>query len=213
MFNNNTRAENPEAEPVTEDKTSSVMLEEPQAEEVQQQPEDEWKSKYEAMYDQFVRLSADFDNYRKRVREEQEGLVKYGAQKSVMELLPIVDNLDRATASLTENSDPKTLYQSFGVMKKQLLDGFDTLGVKKISAVGQAFDPQFHEAVSQMESAEFPEGTVMFETQSGYMLHDKVLRPALVIVSTGSGDASTDAPAETEASAGTEAPVKNPFMK
>lgn len=175
--------------------------------------ESEWHGKYQLLQEQFTRLAADFDNYRKRTREEQESLVKYGAQKSIMELLPALDNLERATGSLNEDSDPKQLYRSFGVMQKQLLDGLENMGVKKIQAVGQPFDPQLHEAVNRMESAEFPEDTIMYEAQSGYTLHDKVIRPAMVVVSMGSAETATTT--ETPATVGTDAPEKphNPFIQ
>ncbi len=213
MFNQTSRPENEAAQEGT------VMVEERQPEnspETQAAPpeaeallgeNEEWQNKYQLLQDQFTRLAADFDNYRKRVREEQESLVKYGAQKSVLELLPVLDNLERAAGSLNENSDPKTLFKSFGVMQKQLMDGLESLGVKKIQAVGQPFDPQYHEAINRMESAEFPENTVMFEAQSGYQLHDKVIRPAMVVVSTGGPDVAADAssPAEEDRD--------NPFRK
>jgi molecular chaperone GrpE len=167
------------------------------------------QGQYQLLQDQFTRLAADFDNYRKRTRDEQESLIKYGAQKSIMELLPVLDNLERATGSLSENSDPKLLYKSFSMMRQQLLDGLDAMGVKKIQAVGQTFDPLLHEAVNQMESAEFPEDTVMHEAQSGYQLHDKVIRPAMVVVSTGSPQEALPAAVGTEAD---EKP-RNPFVK
>ena len=185
----------------------SVTVVPPQAE------GEDWQGKYQQMQDQFTRLAADFDNYRKRSRDEQESLIKYGAQKSIMELLPVLDNLDRATASLNENSDPQTLYKSFNLIQKQLLDGLDAMGIRKIQAIGQAFDPQFHEAVNRMPSTEFPEHTNMYEAQSGYQLHDKVIRPALVVVSTGSPDAvAADLP--TADSMKAEADNRaNPFLK
>lgn len=176
--------------------------------------QDDWQFKYNQLQDQYTRLAADFENFRKRVREEQESLAKYGAQKTVLELLPVLDNLERASSSLSENSDPKVLFRSFEVVQKQLMDRLDTLGVKKIIAVGQEFDPQYHEAVNQMESAEFPENTVMYEAQSGYTLQGKVIRPAMVVVSTGSAG---EAPQSTEATA--DAPVQedagssNPFRQ
>lgn len=152
------------------------------------------QEKYQQLQDQFTRLAADFENYRKRTRDEQESLAKYGAQKSILELLPVLDNLERATGSLKEDSDPKLLYKSFSMMHRQLMDGLDNMGVKKIPSIGQVFDPLQHEAVSQMNSAEFPEDTIIHEVQSGYQLYDKVVRPARVIVSTG---APEEAPPET----------------
>lgn len=167
------------------------------------------QGQYQLLQDQFTRLAADFDNYRKRTRDEQESLIKYGAQKSIMELLPVLDNLERATSSLSENSDPKLLYKSFSMMRQQLLEGLDAMGVKKIQAIGQTFDPIMHEAVNQMESAEFPEDTVMHEAQSGYQLHDKVIRPAMVVVSTGSPQEALPVTVGTEVD---EKP-RNPFVK
>lgn len=175
--------------------------------------QEDWQGKYLALQDQFTRLAADFENYRKRVREEQDNLLKYGAQKTVMELLPVLDNLERATASLNENSDPKVLFKSFSLMQKQLMDGLDGLGIRKLETIGQEFDPQYHEAVNQMASAEFPENTVMYEAQSGYVLHDKVIRPAMVVVSTGNAEeASADGNSGAGEAAGGEA-RENPFIK
>lgn len=186
--------------------TSSV--EEPLLESVapEQSAEANWEEKYYQMQDQFTRLAADFENYRKRVREEQQALVKYGAEKAVLEMLPILDNLDRAFKSLTENSDAKTLFQSFEVMSRQLMGSLEALGVKRIEAVGQAFDPQFHEAVSRMVSADHPEESVLHEAQTGYLLHDKVLRPAQVVVAVG--------PEPDAVAAGPDTPgkVHNPFQ-
>jgi molecular chaperone GrpE len=167
------------------------------------------QGQYQRLQDQFTRLAADFDNYRKRTRDEQESLIKYGAQKSIMELLPVLDNLERATGSLSESSDPKLLYKSFSMMRQQLLEGLEAMGVKKIQAIGQAFDPLLHEAVNQMESLEFPEDTIIHEAQSGYQLHDKVIRPAMVVVSTGSPQEALPA---TEDTAVDEKP-RNPFSK
>jgi molecular chaperone GrpE len=170
---------------------------------------DEWKNKAQQLQDQYTRLAADFDNFRKRSRDEQESLIKYGAQKSILELLPVLDNLERANTSLNENSDPKALYKSFSLMQKQLLDGLASIGVKQVPALGQPFDPQFHEAVNRMPSADYPENTIMYEAQSGYQLHDKLIRPAMVVVSTGTPETVVEeqsvAPAATEGG--------NPFAK
>jgi molecular chaperone GrpE len=172
---------------------------------------DEWKSKAQQLQDQYTRLAADFDNFRKRSRDEQESLIKYGAQKSIMELLPVLDNLERANASLNENSDPQALYKSFSLMQKQLLDGLAAIGVNQVSSVGQPFDPQFHEAINRMPSADYPENTIMYEAQSGYQLHDKVIRPALVVVSTGAPQPTAGEPSTTSSAEG-ERP-DNPFAK
>lgn len=145
--------------------------------------EPSWEEKYHQLYDQFLRLSADFDNYRKRQNQEQTALRRYGAENTLRELLPVLDNLDRAQASLSEQSDPKMLYQSFRLMSQQLLSSMTDLGLKPILAVGQTFDPALHEAVAQEESVDQPDQTILREQLRGYLLYDSVLRPAQVVVS------------------------------
>lgn len=163
--------------------------------------------RYQELLEQYTRLAADFDNYRKRMAQEIEQARRYGGEKAVLELLPVLDNLERAVGSLNENSDPKLLFQSFRLMSNQLNDGLAGIGVKRIEALGQPFDPNFHEAISQTESAEYPENTIAAVMQSGYMLNDRVLRPTLVSVSSGAPAAESapaSAPEKEEASA-------NPF--
>ena len=219
MFNKTPRPEtqqDAESRPASEAEATNPSGESAQnaaAEAPAQADGEDWKAKYQQLQDQFTRLAADFDNFRKRSRDEQEASLKYGAQKSIMELLPVLDNLERANASLNENSDPQALYKSFSLMQKQLLDGLETIGVKKVTAIGQEFDPQFHEAVNRMPSADFPENTNMYEAQSGYQLHDKVIRPALVVVSTGSPDAEPVSMPTTESLTAEAENKANPFSK
>jgi molecular chaperone GrpE len=229
MFNQTT---NPASHTTDPDATPPSPIEEtgaPSATDTAAQAEtstetENWQGKYQLLQDQFTRLAADFDNYRKRIREEQTSLVKYGSQKTVTELLPVLDNLERASASLSEDSDPKVLFKSFGLVRKQLMDALEGLGVKKIQTLAQPFDPQYHEAVNQTASNDFPENTVAFEAQSGYTLHDKVIRPAMVIVSTGPSDAAAENAASANASAHADQPAEagaaddqenrgNPFLK
>lgn len=142
-----------------------------------------WEAKYKEMNDQFLRLAADFDNFRKRSYQEHESARKVGREQTLQELLPVLDNLERATGSLNETSDPKLLYQSFRLMHNQLMDAFGNLGLKKMQAVGQTFDPKFHEAIAQVDTDEHPDQTVIMVMQSGYLLYDHVVRPAMVSVS------------------------------
>ena len=189
-----------------EEPTSEAAAPEAAAQETEQNAELEaLQQKYNALYDQHLRLTADYDNFRKRATQEKDNLLKYGADKTLADVMPVLDNLERATASLSENSDPKMLYQSFRMIYNQLTEGLAGQGLKRIEALGQPFDPNFHEAISQMESAEYPEGTVAAVAQAGYMLHDRVLRPAMVVVSQG-------APAGAEQPApAAEAKPENPF--
>jgi len=151
------------------------------------------EDKFKVLNDQHLRLAADFDNFRKRTIQERDALRKYGAESTVDALLPVLDNLDRGANSLSEASDAKTLYQSFTMLTKQLLDTLQSQGLQQIDMTGQPFDPTFCEAISQMPSAEHDENVVIQTVQYGYQLHDRVLRPARVVVSTGS-----DTPAESD---------------
>jgi molecular chaperone GrpE len=162
----------------------------------------QWEEKYQTLHDQYLRLAADFENYRKRQLQEHEAARKYGIENTFRELMPTLDNLERATGSLNENSDPKVLYQSFRLMYNQLLDAFANLGMKKMETVGKPFDPNFHEAVAQVDNADFPDQAVVQEYQSGFMLGDRVLRPAMVVVNSRAGAA----PATAETS-------ENPFCQ
>jgi len=131
---------------------------------------------------QYIRLAADFDNYRKRQAQERESLLKYGAEDTVKKLLPIIDNFERAQKSLKDIDDPEKLRESFDALLKQFLDMLEKLGIEKIDTAGQSFDPNLHEAVMQTPSSEHPDHTIIAELQSGYKLCDKILRPALVNV-------------------------------
>jgi molecular chaperone GrpE len=158
-----------------------------------------YEQKYKDLYDQYVRLAADFDNFRKRRQQEVEYSRKYGAESALLALLPALDNLERASASLNETSDPKMLYQSFRLVYNQLIGALDTIGVKKMNPVGQTFDPNLHEAIGQVPTADMPEESVVNEAQAGYLYHDRVLRPAMVTVAVAP---SEPAPAQA---------VNNPF--
>jgi molecular chaperone GrpE len=133
---------------------------------------------------QYLRLAADFENYRRRQLQEREATLKYAAQSAIEGLLPVLDNLDRAEGSLNESTDPAMLYKSFTMLSGQLLQALDHVGLSKMNPQGELFDPQKHEAVSQQPDSDSPEGTILQVFASGYMLKDKVIRPAQVVVST-----------------------------
>lgn len=211
MFNRNqqTKKASPEAESAVseaeqpETDSASQSAETPAGNEPETATTTDSDARYAALHDQFTRLAADFENFRKRVREEQESLARYGAQKTILELLPVLDNLDRATGSLNENSDSQVLFKSFGMVQKNLMDSLSKLGVQKVEAVGQPFDPELHEAINRMNSEDVPENMVAFESQSGYTLHGKLIRPSQVVVSMGSAE-----PVEVAVGADT---AENPF--
>lgn len=140
------------------------------------------KAELESYKNQYLRMAADFDNYRKRQAEEREALVKYAAEDTLKKLLPVLDTFDRAKKSVVELSDADKVKESFEVVYKQFADTLDKIGVQKIETAGNEFDPQYHEAVMQTPTSEHSENVIINELQSGYKLGDRVIRPALVNV-------------------------------
>lgn len=137
----------------------------------------------DANYERFLRSQAEFDNYRKRIQREVDEERKFAALPFVRELLPAIDNLRRAAdaaRAVDENSD---LVKGIDLVLQQIEQSLSRHGVTAIPAVGEAFDPHLHEALTQMPSADHPPLTVLQELERGYKLHDRVVRPGKVIVS------------------------------
>jgi len=134
-------------------------------------------------YQRYLRVQADFDNFRRRSRQEKEEFAKYASMKLIEQLLPVVDNLERALATGKETTDTEALLKGIDMVFRLLGQVLEQEGLKPIEAVGQPFNPEFHQAIMQVESAEHDEGTVIEEIQKGYNLKDKVLRPTMVKVS------------------------------
>ena len=132
--------------------------------------------------DQLLRIAADFDNYKKRSRRELGDAVKVAREDLLRELLPVFDNLERASAHAGTATDTKALADGISMVQRQFLDVLGKLGIERVQATGQPFDPAVHEAVQHLETDEFPPGVVAAELQAGYRLGDRVLRPALVVV-------------------------------
>lgn len=140
------------------------------------------KSELDRVNNQYLRLAADFDNYRKRQVQERESLLKYGAEESLKKMIEVLDNVDRAKKSVENVEDVATLKDSYNVIFKQIYDVLSKMGLETIDSVGEEFDPNFHDAVMQTPTSEQPENTIVAVMQKGYKLGDKVLRPALVNV-------------------------------
>jgi len=140
------------------------------------------KSELEKVNNQYLRLAADFDNYRKRQAQERESLLKYGGDESLKKMIDVLDNVDRAKKSVENIDDVNTVKESYDVLFKQIWDVLSRMGLEEIGAEGQEFDPNLHEAVMQMPTSEHPENSIVAVMQKGYKLADKVLRPALVSV-------------------------------
>jgi molecular chaperone GrpE len=134
-------------------------------------------------HERFLRAAAELDNFRKRKEREVSDLRKYANQMLLRELLGVVDNLERALAASLENSESEGLREGVEMTLKELLKIFDQFKVTPIEAHEQPFDPNHHEAVMQEPNDAFPPNTVVKELQKGYMLRDRLLRPAMVVVS------------------------------
>jgi len=144
---------------------------------------DQLRKQADENYQRYLRTQADFDNFRRRARQEKEDLAKYASQKLVESLVPIVDNFDRAIQVSKDTQDFDGLVKGIDMVYRQFEGVLQSEGVKQIDSVGQPFNPEFHQAVMQVESDEYEEGIVVEELQKGYMLNDRVIRPAMVKVS------------------------------
>jgi molecular chaperone GrpE len=153
-------------------------------EEVKEDESSDLQKKYDELNSQYVRLAADFDNYRKRQAQERESLLKYGAENTLKKILEVLDNFERGAKANETVEDCEKVKESFNLVHKQLLDVLSKTGMETIDAEGQEFDPNFHEAVMQTPTSDYPEHTIIAVLQQGYKLGDRVLRPALVNVAT-----------------------------
>ena len=140
----------------------------------------------------WLRTEAELDNYRKRVQREAEELRRYQALPLARELLPGLDNLRRALAAAESSKNIEDLLQGVRMVAKQFEDILSRHAVQPIEAVGEPFDPNLHEALQQIPSKEYPAMTVVEELERGYTLHDRVVRPSKVIVSSGPPEATSD---------------------
>ena len=142
------------------------------------------QSKYDELNNQYIRLADDFDNYRKRQAQERESLLKYGAESTLKKVIEVLDNFERGEKANETVEDCDKLRESFNLIHKQLFDVLSKSGLEVIEAEGKEFDPNFHEAVMQTPTSEYPEHTIIAELQKGYKMGDRVLRPSLVNVAT-----------------------------
>lgn len=142
------------------------------------------QEKYDTLNQQYIRLAADFDNFRKRQEHEREELLKFGTESALKKMLEVLDNFERGKKALENVDDCSKVKESFDLVHKQVIDTLTKLGLEEIDTTDKEFDPNFHEAVMQTPTSDKPEHTIINELQKGYKLGDKVLRPALVNVAT-----------------------------
>lgn len=152
---------------------------------------------------QSVRIAADFDNFRKRTAKEKEDLEQQVKRVTLSELLPVVDNFERARSQIKPQTDGEMgIHKSYQGVYKQLVDGLKRLGVSAMRPEGQEFDPNLHEAVMREPSNEYPEGVVIEQLMRGYFLGDRVLRHAMVKVASTPENPSEDSGENLEESSG-----------
>lgn len=157
--------------------------------------------------DQLLRTAADFDNFRKRTRKELEDAQKRATEDTIREVLPIADNLERAVQAAATAVDAKSVADGVRMVLALFSQTIERLGIERTRSVGQKFDPNLHEAIQQIETAEHPPGTIVLELAPGYKLGERLIRAALVAVAKApvtetavDVDAPTAAPTEDDES-------------
>jgi molecular chaperone GrpE len=141
-------------------------------------------AKAKEYWDKLVRTTADFDNYKKRAVRERQEAVKFANEGIIGTLIPIIDNFEMALTAMANAQDPaiQSLQSGVAMIHQQLKKALADAGLEEVDAANQPFDPNFHEAVSQQESADVPEGHVLQQLRKGYKLRERLLRPATVVV-------------------------------
>lgn len=136
------------------------------------------------VYDRFFRVSAEFENYKKRSAREMSEFRKFSNETLIKKMLPVVDDLERAINSMSSNECANSsLIKGVDIIFKEILRIFEGFGVKHVESVKKPFDPNLHQAVMRKGTDDCPENTVINEIQKGYMMYDRLLRPAMVVVS------------------------------
>lgn len=132
--------------------------------------------------DKYLRLAAEFENYKRRAQRDQSDSIRFGNESLLKNLLPIIDNLERAIQCAKDVGTSGPLLEGVELTHKQFLETVSKVGVRQLSTTGNSFDPAIHQAVTQVESENVEPNTVIEEFQKGYLLHDRILRPAMVSV-------------------------------
>lgn len=168
--------ENEEVEKVEEIKNEEVILTE------EQMKIEALETEVKELSDRLIRVQADYDNFRRRTKQEKEAAAKYKAQNLIEEIIPAIDNFDRAIGVNAESQEAKAVLQGMEMVYRQLADALKNEGLEVIESVGQSFNPHLHQAVTQVETDEFESNHIVEELQKGYKLRDRVIRPSMVKV-------------------------------
>ncbi|MBO4911393.1 MAG: nucleotide exchange factor GrpE [Butyrivibrio sp.] len=187
---NKEAAEEAEAEAETSEEESSEEENEETSEEGSEdkkkglfnkkEKKDPLKEKIDELNDRLIRQVAEFDNFRKRTDKEKAQMFEQGQSSVLEKLLPVIDNFERGLQAVPEEEKDGAFADGMNKIYKQIMKQMEDLGVTPIEAVGKEFDPNFHNAVMQVESEEYESGVVAQELQKGYMFHDTVLRHSMV---------------------------------
>ncbi|TKS57898.1 MAG: hypothetical protein EWM72_03376 [Nitrospira sp.] len=140
--------------------------------------------------EKYLRLAAEFENYKRLAQRDQRDQIKFGNEQLLKELLPVIDNMERAIKAACDNGGSSALVEGVDLTLKQLSGALAKFGVQAVETVSQAFDPSAHQAVSHVPSDSVPPNHVVDEFQKGYRLHDRILRAAMVSVSSGPANVS-----------------------
>ncbi len=143
------------------------------------QPKEDWKEQYQQLNDKYIRVLAEYDNYRKRSQKERDSVFSDAQAMTVEQLLPVLDNLDRA---LEQKCADEEYQKGVELIAKQFKEALEKMGVTEIAAQDQPFDPRFHDAVMHIEQEGLPENTVSLVMRKGYIMGEKVIRHAMVQV-------------------------------
>lgn len=150
-------------------------------------------------HDRMLRNAAEHDNYKKRIQRETEDFRKFANESLIKALLPIVDNLERAVESAGgDHAKAQAIVEGVKMTLTEIYKVLERFNLKSLESEGKPFDPNFHQAVMQQESAEHPENIVLKEMQKGYLLHDRLIRPAMVVVSKAAAKSGEGQPEEKE---------------
>ena len=175
----NQEAEVKETETIQENETEQELT----AEEMLQKELDEAKKAIADDKDKYLRLSAEFDNYRKRTLKEKAELIKNGGEKAISAILPILDDIERALQNMKTSDNVEAMYEGVELISQKFLKALSQEGLEKMEVIGEAFDTDFHEAVALVPATEeMQKGKILDCVQTGYKLHDKVIRHAKVVV-------------------------------
>jgi molecular chaperone GrpE len=159
----------------------------------------ELEKEVNANYDRFLRVTADFDNYKKRTLREMSDLRKYANENILKDMLSVADNLQRAVESgLKDDSSKDKLLEGVQITLKDVLQMLEKYGVKEFDSKGEFFNPAFHQAMMQEQTDKYPDNTILNELQKGYTIHDRLLRPAMVVVGRNPSDTKSENTDETK---------------